>query len=551
MIAPSRFFLLLPLALALGAGIARPVQSQTLVTRRADLPSHDPVDWAVLGENVYPLSNPFRLNSSQGTALTVSQSGGAFGTLRQAGSPLAEGALLGNFAPGDAVLEAPDGGAVSLAFAHGVYGGGAQLAVPAPTPSGAGPFTVQVRAFGRDGALLASFTRSGTFSARADNSAPFVGIVDGAPDIYRISYTATTPHGGVFLNRFDIATAPPAPPAAHAHLLWNNVDGRVMLWSIARDGGVTLNGFGPYTDGAPQNKWSATALATGPDGLSHLLWNNTDGSVMLWTVDDAGHVTSHVYGPPASALSVPHTTILPQNKWSATAISVGPDNVTHLLWNNTDHRVMLWNVDQAFNFTSARFGPYTDDFVSSSPANLWSATALATGPDNVSRIAWNNADRRVMLWTVDKALNVASITGYGPYTDDFVSHDPGNLWSAVGVSVGPDNVTHLLWGNVDRRMMLWDIARDGGVTLAGFGPYTDDSVGRDPSVNLWRAVALATGPDGLSHVLWGNTDYRAMLWGVDSAFNVPSIMGYGPYTDDFVSRDPGNLWSATAVSAGP
>ncbi len=310
----------------------------------------------------------------------------------------------------------------------------------------------------------------------------------------------------------------------HTHLLWNNGDGRVMLWSVAPGGSFTLNGFGPYTDGASQNKWSATAVATGGDGVSHLLWNNTDGRVMLWTVNDAGSFTLAGYGP--------YTDGAAQNKWSATAVSVGPDNVMHLLWNNTDGRVMLWNVDPSFNFTLAGFGPYTDNGAN----NLWSAAAVATGPDNVSRIAWNNTDGRVMLWDVAPDFSF-TLAGYGPYTDGAAQ----NKWSATAVSVGPDNVTHLLWSNTDRRAMLWNVDSSFGFTLAGYGPYTDNAPG-----NLWSAAALATGPDGLNHLLWANTDYRAMLWGVDSAFNF-TVAGYGPYTDNADQ----NQWSVTAVSAGP
>ena len=314
------------------------------------------------------------------------------------------------------------------------------------------------------------------------------------------------------------------PAAGHTHLLWNNTDGRVMLWSIAADGTFTLNGFGPYTDGAPQNKWTATAVATGADGVSHLLWNNTDGRVMLWTVDDAGNFTLAGYGP--------YTDGAAQNKWSATAVSVGPGNAVHLLWSNTDHRAMLWNVASDFTFTLAGYGPYTDN----APQNLWSATALATGPDGDSHILWNNTDNRVMLWNVASDFTF-TLAGFGPYTDGA----PQNRWNASGLSVGPDNVQHILWTNTDRRAMFWNVDSSFGFTLAGFGPYTDNAPG-----NLWSAAAVATGPDGMSHLLWNNTDNRAMLWGVDSAFNF-TVAGYGPYTDNA----PGNLWSATAVSAGP
>ncbi len=215
----------------------------------------------------------------------------------------------------------------------------------------------------------------------------------------------------------------------HTHLLWNNSDGRVMLWSVAPDGSFTLNGFGPYTDNYvsndPNNKWSATALATGSDGKSHLLWNNTDGRVMLWTVDDSGNFTYAGYGPYTDDSVGSNPSV---NKWHATAVSVGPDNTVHLLWNNTDHRVMLWNVAPDFNFTLAGYGPYTDN----APQNLWSATALATGPDNVTRIAWNNTDYRVMLWNVNADFSF-TLAGYGPYTDNA----PQNLWSVTAVSAGP------------------------------------------------------------------------------------------------------------------
>jgi len=160
----------------------------------------------------------------------------------------------------------------------------------------------------------------------------------------------------------------PSVTSSHTHILWNNSDSRVMLWSVAQDGTFTLNGFGPYTDGAPQNLWHATAVATGPDGKSHLLWNNTDGRVMLWTVDDTGNFTLAGYGP--------YTDNAPQNLWSATAVATGPDGLSHILWGNTDYRAMLWGVDNAFNFSVAGYGPYTDN----APGNLWSATAISAGP---------------------------------------------------------------------------------------------------------------------------------------------------------------------------
>ncbi len=406
---------------------------------------------------------------------------------------------------------------VTLSPAQVVGGGATTGTVTLSAPAPAGGVTVWLSSSNSD---VASFPASVTVAA-GRTSATFA--VATRPVTASATITVSAVSGGA------TASAPLAvQPPTHTHLLWNNSDGRVMLWSVAGDGSFTLNGFGPYTDGAPQNVWHATAVATGADGVSHLLWNNTDGRVMLWTVDDSGNFSLAGYGP--------YTDGAANNKWSATAVSVGPDNVVHLLWNNTDHRVMLWNVDSAFNFSLAGYGPYTDTSVSGDSGNLWSAAALATGPDGKSRIAWNNADGRVMLWDVDSSFNF-TLAGYGPYTDGA----PQNKWSVTGASVGPDNLTHLLWSNTDRRAMFWNVDSAFNFTLAGYGPYTDNGAN-----NLWSATALATGPDGLSHLLWGNTDNRAMLWGLDPSFNF-TVAGYGPYTDN----GPGNLWSATAVSAGP
>ena len=329
---------------------------------------------------------------------------------------------------------------------------------------------------------------------------------------------------------FD-GTLRPNPPsigayemASHTHLLWNNPDGRVILWSIAADGSFTYHIFGPYSDGAPNTPWYAAALATGPDGLSHILWTNPDGRVILWTVSDSGSFTYALYGP--------YTDGSPSTPWSATALSVGPDNMTHILWNNPDHRVFLWNVDSAFNFTSHLYGPYTDG----SAGTPWTATALATGPDNVSRIVWNNPSGRVFLWNVDSAFNFTNHV-YGPYTDG----SPSTPWSAKALSVGPDNMTHILWNNPDTRVFLWNVDSAFNFTNALYGPYTDGSASTP-----WSADALATGGDGFSHILWTNPDNHVILWNVDNSFGFTYTL-YGPYFDG----SPSTPWKPTAISTGP
>ena len=317
------------------------------------------------------------------------------------------------------------------------------------------------------------------------------------------------------------------PPVAH--LLWDNADGKAAFWNVDRAGSPTVaGGYGPYGDGNG-GLWHATALATGPDGVSHLLWNDPEGEAVLWNVQDDGSLK-------VLASFGPYTDGSPQNLWRATGLSVGPDGVMHLLWDNTNHRAAFWNVTQDGSASVlAGYGPYTDD----TAQHVWDAAGISTGPDNVSHLLWINKDGRAAFWNVSDTDGSASVlAGYGPYTDKGAS----NLWGAVGISTGPDNVSHLLWDNTDYRAAFWDVSRgDGSASvLAGYGPYTDGAAG-----NPWSATGLATGADNVPRLLWNNTDGRAALWSLDGSGGPSSVFGYGPYSDGAAS----SVWSAVAVSA--
>ena len=351
-------------------------------------------------------------------------------------------------------------------------------------------------------------------------------------------YTFTANFGLDMLAQ-TVTVNPVSAPTSTTHLLWNNTDARMMFWNVDGGGNVTnVVGYGPYNDDG-KGIWHANALATGADGNSRVVWNDDDSRVMLWNLNPQGGVLGITgYGPYNDD---------GKGLWHATAVSVGPQNQTHLLWNDDDGRVMLWCLDEQGNLLGyAGYGPYTDG----APQNTWRAVSVSTGPDGTPHVLWDNADHRAALWNVASDFSF-TVAGYGPYTDDSQPNPAGNLWDGTAVSVGPDGLQHVLWSNTDRRAMLWSV--DGGfnpTVLGGYGPYTDDSQ-PNPANNLWYARGLATGPDDVSHLLWSNTDRRAMLWNVDGAGDPKAVFGYGPYIDDSQPNPAQNLWSAIGVSAGP
>ena len=292
----------------------------------------------------------------------------------------------------------------------------------------------------------------------------------------------------------------------------------MTLWYVSPDNSYGLVGaYGPYADKG--GVWKAVAVATGPDGVSRILWTNPDGRATLWFVNPNGTFgLSGAYGPYADS----------GGTWRAGAVSVGPDNVAHILWTVSDGRTTLWyvNPDNSYGLVGV-YGPYVDS------GGIWKAGTLATGPDGVSRLLWTNPDGRATLWFINPDASYGLSGAYGPYADS------GGVWRAGAVSVGPDAVAHILWTNPDGRATLWFVNPDNSYGLVGaYGPYSD-------SGGLWTAGALATGPDGISHILWTNPDGRATLWYVNPDDSFGLLGAYGPYSDS------GGLWRAVADSAGP
>ena len=294
---------------------------------------------------------------------------------------------------------------------------------------------------------------------------------------------------------------------SHTHLLWTNTSGAAAIWTINPDGSVTSTpGYGPIPG------WTAKTIADGPDGKTRLLWRRTDGRCAVWTISTAdGTITS----TPGYA---------PQGGWITVGLAVGPDNLTRLQWEiDPAKRVGLgnavWTLDGAGNVTSTP--PYRPDgfwtatalavggdglsrllwvnggvpsgqypfavwtlntagVIASTPLYqpqpyaAWTATTIAGGPDTNTRLLLNRTDGAMAVWTVDVPGDVASTPLYGPIPS----------WACHGLAVGPDALSRVLWSRTDGMSAVWTIAADGSIaSTPGYGPIPG-----------WSAVALSVGP---------------------------------------------------------
>ncbi len=151
--------------------------------------------------------------------------------------------------------------------------------------------------------------------------------------------------------------------------------------------------------------------------------------------------------------------------------------------------------------------------------NAQTPVGIAVGGDNLTRLLWNNPDGSISLWRLDAYGGVASQTSYGPYTG----------WSGKSLATGTDNVSRILWTNTNGTAALWRINSDGSSPNTNYGPYSG-----------WTAANVTVGGDNTSRLLWNNTSGQMAHWSV-AANGTFTDAEYGPFTG----------YTAFQVAAGP
>lgn len=250
-------------------------------------------------------------------------------------------------------------------------------------------------------------------------------------------------------------------------LLWNNTDGSSSVWTLNTDTTVAaMNAYGPFPG------WTANAIAVGSNSATRLLWNHaSDNQMSLWNTTDASPTsTCLVYGP--------------YSGWSGKALAVGANNSARLLWDNTGGPLSLWNFSDANpSATCLIYGPYSG----------WSGQAIAAGADNKVRILWDNTNGQISLWNQSDPNPTATCLTYGPYSG----------WTGQALAVGPNNVARMLWTNPSGQgqVSLWNFA-DASPSATCY-LYTNPSG--------YTAVGITVGTDNLVRLLWSGSG-TAQIW---------------------------------------
>jgi autotransporter-associated beta strand protein len=278
-------------------------------------------------------------------------------------------------------------------------------------------------------------------------------------------------------------------------ILWQNTDGTAAIWEM---NGTALTNSAVVAN--PGASWAA--VGTGDfngDGDADILLQNTNGSVAVWEMKGTDLVSSAVVANPGAS-------------W--TAVGTGDfngDGLSDILLQNTNGSVAIWEMNGTDLVSSA---------VVADPGPSWKA--VGTGDFN------GDGDADILLQNTDGSVAIWEMSGTDIVSSAVVA-DPGPSWKAVGTGDfnGDGDADILLQNTSSGQVAIWE--------MNGTNMIASAVVGVNPGPS---SSAIGTGDfngDGRSDILFQNTSGQALVW----EMNGTNVIGGGA-----VSPNPGPTWRA-------
>jgi hypothetical protein len=126
-----------------------------------------------------------------------------------------------------------------------------------------------------------------------------------------------------------------------ADVLWRSANGSLVDWTmngsqVMASQQLTLGGAAA----APDSSWSVVGIGDfDGDGKADLLWRNANGSLVEWTMNGAQISSSQ-------AVALQGTPVMPDSSWSVAAIGdFDGDGKADILWRNTNGTLIDWTMN--------------------------------------------------------------------------------------------------------------------------------------------------------------------------------------------------------------
>jgi hypothetical protein len=430
-------------------------------------------------------------------------------------------------------IDQPAGGDGQPAVAATINGG----FIVAWTQSSGGPATILARRFDSQGVALGAQFSVGQASSFG-KVGPSVTVNGGSAFIAWTDSTFSAEEGfsppSVRGQSISLTTPPDFNSNGLSDIMWRSTSGGLALWDINQSGAIAGSGL-VKSEGAsvaPDASWTVAAISDfNADGRADLLWHNTSGALALWTMNGATIVSSF-------AVMSNGIAIAPDASWStAGAGDFNADGTSDLLWRNTNGSLVVWTMNGPF---VAGSGSVTAGGSAVNLYASWSVAGIGDlDADGHADILWRNANGEVATWfmsgsTIAGSADVTSggvavrpdaswsVAGIGDFDADghadiLWRNTTGSLveWlmngstisssgfvSVAGTPVAPDASWHVVeigdFNDDARTDMLWrsdsgalaEWLMNGTTITSSFAPSSGGTpIGPDPS---WQVQAKPT-----------------------------------------------------------
>ena len=177
--------------------------------------------------------------------------------------------------------------------------------------------------------------------------------------------------------------------------LWRNQNGTLVDWTM---NGSQITASQAVTFGAnpvaPDNSWNVAGIGDfNGDGKSDILWRNANGSLIDWTMNGS-QVTA------SQQITLGGTATSPDSSWSVAGIGdFNGDGKSDVLWRNTNGSLIDWTMNGS-QITSSQ--TVTLGGSAATPDSSWSVAAIGDfHGDGKSDILWRNTNGSLIDWTMN------------------------------------------------------------------------------------------------------------------------------------------------------
>jgi hypothetical protein len=315
---------------------------------------------------------------------------------------------------------------------------------------------------------------------------------------HTITATTADAAGNTATGSFTIKVTPPDPlkndfdSDGHSDILWQNTDGTPVVWLTNGTNLISASNVG-FNPGAAWHEIGAGDF--NGDGKADILWQNTDGTVAEWFMDGT------------SLISGASIAFNPGPSWHAIGSGdFNGDGKSDILWQNADGTPAVWLMDGLNIQSGANVG--------FNPGPAWHVIGSGDfNGDGKSDILWQNKDGTVAEWLMDGTSLISGAS---------VAFNPGPSWHAIGTGdFNADGKADLLWQNLDGTPAVW--------LMNGTSIISGANVGFNPGP-AWQVHGTGDfNADGKSDILWQNTDGTPAVWLMDGTNLISGAnVGFNP-----------------------